>query len=235
TRIITIVGALFLLFISAEWFGTWKVTTLFKTNLSLFIGLALAVVAALGMLLPLLFGLFTRFKGGNPYRILFRTFPALLATGFSGSMLYGTTPLLALSQKNNGVRKRALGISVPLLTILGRGGSALVSTMVSLGLLYTLQGALPSIQIMVFIALGSALFSLGAAFSPGIEILFIVLMVFKGFQASAISVIEPQIILLLPILQIIAIIIDAAVIAYGTAFSSRIISTDDSVPQEQMM
>jgi Na+/H+-dicarboxylate symporter len=235
TRIITIVGALFLLFISAEWFGTWKVTTLFKTNLSLFIGLALAVVAALGMLLPLLFGLFTRFKGGNPYRILFGTFPALLATGFSGSMLYGTTPLLALSQKNNGVRKRALGISVPLLTILGRGGSALVSTMVSLGLLYTLQGALPSIQIMVFIALGSALFSLGAAFSPGIEILFIVLMVFKGFQASAISVIEPQIILLLPILQIIAIIIDAAVIAYGTAFSSRIISTDDSVPQEQMM
>ncbi len=235
TRIITILGAIFLLFISASWFGEFTMEGLLRTNSWILIGLAIAIVATLGILLPLIFGLFTRFKGGNPYNVLLGVFPAILATGFSGSILYGTTPLLALSQQNNGVRKRALGLSIPLLTVIGRGGSALIATFVSLGLLTTLQGVQPTLQIMVFVALGSALFSLGAAFSPGIEVLFIILMIFNGVQASAVSIVEPQIILLLPLLQIIALFLDAAVIAFGSAFSSRIVSADDRVPLEQMM
>jgi Na+/H+-dicarboxylate symporter len=229
-RIMTVWGALFLLVISAEWFMNYTIADFLQINdFWLLIGLAIAVVATLVVLLPLLYGILTGFRGGNPYRIINGVFPAIFATGFSGSVLYGTTPLIALTQQNLGSRKRALGISVPLLTIISRAGSALIATLVSIGFITTLQGAVPSLQVMMTVALFSALFSLGASFSPGAELLFIFFMLFRAISAPALSVIEGKLLLLLPLLQILGLSLDAVVIAFGAAFSSRLTARDDAI------
>ncbi|NLA93187.1 MAG: dicarboxylate/amino acid:cation symporter [Spirochaetales bacterium] len=237
-RIMTVWGALFLLVISAEWFLNYTIADFLQINdFWLLIGLAIAVVATLVILLPLLFGILTGFKGGNPYRIISGAFPAVFASGFSNSILFGTIPLIALTQQNIGSRKRALGISVPLLTVISRAGSALIATLVTIGFVTTLQGALPPIQLMVLIALGSALFSLGASFSPGAELIFIIFMLFRAISAPAYSIVEGQLLILLPLLQILGLSLDAFVIAFGAAFSSRLTARASDIgviPAEKM-
>ena len=235
TRIVTIVGAALLVILSADWFGSIDLSGIFMANLWYFIGLVVAVAASVLILLPLLFGLFTLFKGGNPYRVLVGTFPAMLSAGLSGNILFGATPLIALSQRNNGVRKRVLGISIPLFTILGRGGSALIASFTIMNLMQTSGNSQLSLQTMILVALFSALFSFGASFTPGLEVLFIVILVLRGFMSGATTQIQASLLVLLPCIQMAALIIDTAVIAIGSAFSSRIVSPDDRVPIEEMM
>jgi Na+/H+-dicarboxylate symporter len=198
------------------------------------VALLTTVVIAIFLLLPLLFGVATLFKGGNPYKILFGTMGALLASGFSGSLLFGTTPLIALTQHNCGVRKRVSGISIPLLTILGRGGSAMVASFTIITLIESMGNPL-SLQSMVAIALFSALFSFGASFSPGLEVIFIMVFVMGGIQGEGTSILSSGIVVLLPCLQMAALITDSAINAFGTTFGSRIVSPDDRVPIEEMM
>ena len=235
TRIATIVGAVLLVILSADWFASIDLSGILMANLWYFIGLVVAVVASVLILLPLLFGLFTLFKGGNPYRILVGTFPAMLSAGFSGNILFGATPLIALSQRNNGVRKRVLGISIPLFTILGRGGSALIASFTIMHLMQSSGSSQLSLQTMILIALFSALFSFGASFTPGLEVLFIVILVLRGFMSGATTQIQASLLVLLSFIQLAALIVDTAVIAVGSAFSSRIVSPDDRVPIEEMM
>ena len=65
--------------------------------------------------------------------------------------------------------------------------------------------------------------------SPGAELLFIFFMLFRAISAPALSVIEGQLLLLLPLLQILGLSLDAVVIAFGAAFSSRLTARDDAI------
>lgn len=234
-RIFTVIGAALLLFISASWFESIPLRELLPWASWYLLGLLIALIAALFILLPLLFAVMTLFKGGNPFRIVSGTFPAFLAAGFTGNILYGTTPLLALSQHNNGVRKRVAGISIPLLTILGRGGSAMIATFTIIQVFQVLGAARPSLQTMLFIALFSSLFSFTSSFSLGFEVPFIILMVLQGIQSQAMGQMAAVLLVLLPFIKLSAGIIDAAVIAFGGTFCSRVVSPDDRVPFEEMM
>ncbi|WP_422479825.1 cation:dicarboxylate symporter family transporter [Pleomorphochaeta sp. DL1XJH-081] len=233
-RIFSVIGAALLLVISAKWFIDFPGLLVSKENILFSVALLATVVIAIFLLLPLLFGVATLFKGGNPYKILFGTMGALLASGFSGSLLFGTTPLIALTQHNCGVRKRVSGISIPLLTILGRGGSAMVASFTIITLIESMGNPL-SLQSMVAIALFSALFSFGASFSPGLEVIFIMVFVMGGIQGEGTSILSSGIVVLLPCLQMAALITDSAINAFGTTFGSRIVSPDDRVPIEEMM
>lgn len=234
-RIFTVIGPLLLLFISAQWFSTFPLEVLISSENLLFAGgVFVAMLAALFIVLPLLFGLFTLFKGGNPYSMILGSLGALIATGFSGNFLFGTTPILALSQKNCGVRKRVGGISIPILTMLGRGGSAMIATYVLVKMLQSLGTPL-SLQTLVFIALFSALFSLASSFSPGFEVIFILLMIFQWVQADSGIIYSSGILLLLPILRLTSLMVDTMVTVYGAAFGSRIVSPADQVSIEEMM
>jgi hypothetical protein len=88
---------------------------------------------------------------------------------------------------------------------------------------------------MVAIALFSALFSFGASFSPGLEVIFIMVLVMGGIQGEGNSILSSGIVVLLPCLQMAALITDSAINAFGTTFGSRIVSPDDRVPIEEMM
>jgi Na+/H+-dicarboxylate symporter len=234
-RIFTVIGPLLLLFISAQWFSTFPLEVLISSENLLFAGgVFVAMLAALFIVLPLLFGLFTLFKGGNPYSMILGSLGALIATGFSGNFLFGTTPILALSQKNCGVRKRVGGISIPILTMLGRGGSAMIATYVLVKMLQSLGTPL-FLQTLVFIALFSALFSLVSSFSPGFEVIFILLMIFQWVQADSGIIYSSGILLLLPILRLTSLMVDTMVTVYGAAFGSRIVSPADQVSIEEMM
>jgi Na+/H+-dicarboxylate symporter len=92
-----------------------------------------------------------------------------------------------------------------------------------------------SLQSMVAIALFSALFSFGASFSPGLEVIFIMVFVMGGIQGEGTSILSSGIVVLLPCLQMAALITDSAINAFGTTFGSRIVSPDDRVPIEEMM
>lgn len=233
SRIATVMGAALILLISAQWFLEFPGITLLKGSFWFVIGLVITMIDAVFVVLPLVFGIATLFKGGNPYKILFGVLGALLASGFSGNLLFGTTPLIALSQHNCGVRKRVSGISIPLLTIMGRGGSAMVATYTIINLLKASNVA-PSLQTLVVIALFSALFSFGASFSPGVEVLYIMALVMGGLQVNGESMIS-HVVILLPCLQMAALITDTAINAFGATFGSRIVSPDDRVPIEEMM
>lgn len=234
SRIATVIGAALVLLISAQWFLEFPGITLLKGNFWFFIGLVITMAGAILVVLPLVFGIATLFKGGNPYKILFGVLGALLASGFSGNLLFGTTPLIALSQRNCGVRKRVSGISIPLLTIMGRGGSAMIATYTVINLLKA-SGVNPSLQTLTMIALFSALFSFGASFSPGVEVLYIMALVMGGLQVDGASMITHGVVILLPCLQMAALVTDTAINAFGTTFGSRIVSPDDRVPIEEMM
>jgi Na+/H+-dicarboxylate symporter len=233
-RIMTVITAVLVLFISAQWYLEFPLSTVVSHHLLFSISILLVAVIALLVVLPLLFGLFSRFKGGNPYSMLLGSLGALLASGFSGSLLFGTTSILALSQKNCGVRKRVGGIATPLLTIIGRGGSALIATFLVINILQS-NGAELSMQSMATIALFSALFSLGASFSAGLEVPFIMVFVMQGMQVDNSLLFSSGILILLPLLRLASLSVDTMVAVYGSVFGSRIVSADDRVAIEDMM
>ena len=233
-RIMTVFGAVFVLLISAQWSREFPIATVLSHHLFFAVSILVVAVVALIVVLPLLFGIFTRFRGGNPYSMLLGSLGALLSSGFSGNLLFGTTAIFALSQKNCGVRKRVGGIATPLLTIIGRGGSALIATFIVVMILRS-SGAELSVQSMATIALFSALFSLASSFSLGIEVPFIMVLVLQGMQADNALLFSSGILILLPLLQLTSLSVDTMVAVYGSVFGSRIVSPDDRVSVEDMM
>jgi Na+/H+-dicarboxylate symporter len=173
-RSFTILGALFIGLIAFNWFQTVDVEAQFFANLKFFAMIGITTVSSLFLLMPLLFALFTGFRGGNPYRVLFGGMSAYFAGFFSGNLLYAGASIIALTRQNNGVRKRVAGTAVPLYTVLGRGGSAMLATVTILALIVSFTGGLPSWQAVLSIALLSSLFSLISSFHLGREVLFFV-------------------------------------------------------------
>ncbi|MGI6466045.1 MAG: cation:dicarboxylate symporter family transporter [Sphaerochaetaceae bacterium] len=233
-KIFTVLGIFFLMLISAQWFDSLSLTSLLSNSYWYLLGLATLLVATLVVVLPIIYVIFTGFRGGSPWKVCFGAFGAMLASGFSGNLLYGTTTMMALSHQNNKVRKRANGISIPLFTILGRGGSAMVATYTTIEVLKAIQGPL-SQQTMIYIALFSALFSFAAAFSPMFEVPFIVMMILQGFNYQSLEVVIGGLVILLPVIRLTSIFIDSAIAAYGSAFCSRVLSPKDRVPYREMM
>jgi Na+/H+-dicarboxylate symporter len=227
-RIFTTIGAVFIGFIASNWFVKNNLEELFFSNLSFFALIGISSVAALFIIMPLLFALFTGFKGGNPYRVLFNALSAYLAAFFTGNILFATTSLFALNRQNNGVRKRIVGTAIPLYTIMGRGGSAMIATTTAIALIVTVTGSLPAWQIVFSIALLSALFSLLCSFHLGYEVLFIVVMVLRGLNAGLQGA-EMMVVVLLPLLNGFGTLIDTAVATFGSTYTSRLVSPNDIV------
>jgi Na+/H+-dicarboxylate symporter len=227
-RIFTILGALFIGFISFNWFNSVDAEGRFFANLEFFTMIGITLASALFILLPLTYALFTGFKGGNPYRVLFGGLSAYLAGFFSGNILYAGTSIIALSRQNNGVRKRVAGTAVPLYTVLGRGGSAMVATTAALALIVSFKGSLPSWQAVMAIGLLSSLFSLICSFHLGYETLFIVVMVLRNLEINLEGA-EMMLVVLLPFLNGFGALLDSAIATFGAAYTSRLVSPDDLV------
>jgi len=233
-RIFTILGAFFVGFIAFNWFNSVDAEGRFFANLKFFGMIGIALSSALFILMPLMFALFTGFKGGNPYRVLFGGMGAYLAGFFSGNILYAGTSIIALSRQNNGVRKRIAGTAVPLYTIIGKGGTAMVATTTTLALIVSFNGSLPSWQAVMSIALLSSLFSLISSFHLGYETIFIVVMVLRNLEINLEGV-EMMMVVLLPFLNGFGVLLDSAIATFGAAYTSRLVSPDDSVAYRDLV
>jgi Na+/H+-dicarboxylate symporter len=221
-RLVAVIGAISVGFIACRFFNTVDLEGLFFANLRFFALLGAVSAVSLLVLLPLLFALLTGFKRGNPYRIIFGSLSACLAGFFSANQLYATTILMPTARKNNQVQKRIAGTAIPLYTIIGKGGSAMVATVLTLTLIGTGTGASIDWQTAMIIAGYCAAYSFLTSFNLGFEVPFILVAATKAVGID-LQGLELMAIALLPLVGGLGTAIDTAIAAFGSAYTSRLI------------
>ncbi len=233
SKFVSLLYAFVIMVLSAQFFSMTEMTSLLAGALPLagvYIGLTLLFVFGI---LPLLFSLYTGFRKGSPYQIIFRGFAALLSSFFFQSTLESTPTIIALSEQNNRTKKRVTGTAVPLYTIIGKGGSALIASSTVAIILISSQVEL-SFSIILLLSLFSAFISLVSSFVVKAEVVFIMLAAYMGIGNTELTI-PGAIIIMLPFIQGLSALINAVIALLGTAYTSRTISIDDPAEYTQTL
>lgn len=214
----TTAGFFFIFFASAYWFTHMQYEgTLFVAGRFLLMLLA-TTLGVLFVVLPLLFGIVSRFRL-NPYKVLYRMLAPAISALFSGSIFFSSPMTISLSRHNLGVQKRVSATSVPLYTIVGRGGSAMIATLSVLSLLYAASGQMPSEKVLVIVALSTSLFSYLSPLYLGWEVFFIATITLQFLKLDLYGA-ELTIIGLMPLLNGLGIMVDSYIAAFGAAYTT---------------
>jgi len=193
--------------------------------------LAASLVAIL-VVIPLLYAIFTGFKR-NPYWVLGRSFSSIATGLFTGNILASSLISEGVSRHNLGVQKRIASTATPLFILIGRGGTALVSTLSVLALLKAV-GAEMSLSSTILIALALSLTSLLSSIASGYELLIVIYSALKLTNISLYGA-EATIIALLPLLSGIAIALDVAICHFGNALAAYATRTDVKIPYRDIL
>lgn len=210
-------GALFIVFISAYWLTSVAEEGTIFVMLPFLMTLGIVLAAALFVVLPLLLGIFSLFRV-NPYRILYRMLAPALAGLFSGSIFFTTPSTMSLSRQNLSVQKRVSGTAIPLYTLIGRGGSALVSTLSTLTMIYAATGTVPEDMVLLYIVLASALFSYVSPLYLGFEVFFITTFTLNFLKIDLYGA-QMSMVALMPILNGLGVLLDTYVASFGAAYT----------------
>lgn len=226
-RVITELFILGIIFISGAWFAKTFTSNFIIDSIKIILMISIVTFVAVFLILPLL--LLVVGKTRKPYVWLFGlTAPALLAW-FSGSTITAQVPLMLHTRNNLGVAKRISSTSVPLLTIMGRSGSAMIGIVTVCSLYSTVNGSsLPFTGFLLAVLL-STLFSLiTVSTPPGTEVLFIVTMTgtLLGIDFSSTL---PMILPLMPFLLGAAALVDTISAGFGAGVVSRILQAHSPV------
>ncbi|MGH0052866.1 MAG: cation:dicarboxylate symporter family transporter [Sphaerochaetaceae bacterium] len=217
TRAFASVGHLFVFFGASYWFSHLQQEgTIFVAGRFLLM-LLTSVFTVLLVILPLLFGLATRFKI-NPYRVLYRMLAPAAAALFTGSIFFSSPISIPLSRHNLGCQKRVSATAIPLYTLIGRGGSAMIATMSILSLLYAATTTMPSDKVIIIVALASAMFSFVSPLYLGYEVFFISIITLQFLKIDLYGA-EMTLVALMPILNGLGILIDSYIAAFGAAYT----------------
>lgn len=124
----------------------------------------------------------------NPYRILYASIAPVLASFFSGDTIMTLPVLLRHTNESLGVRRRISSVTMPMFSIFGRGGSALVVTVSFIVILKSYSSLGISFSDMVWL-IGAAIlisFFLGRFPSGGtfIALAAICALYGRGFEAG---------------------------------------------------
>jgi Na+/H+-dicarboxylate symporter len=216
-------GHFFVFFASSYWFSRLQeeATIFVSVNLLLLL-VGSTVVVVLGIL-PLLFSLLTKFKV-NPYRLIYRMLAPAIAALFTGSIFFTSPITISLSRHNLGCQKRVSATAVPLYTLIGRGGSAMIAALSISAILYAALGAIPSTRILLMVALSSAAVSYASSLYLGYEVFFIATIALKWLKIDVYGA-EMTLIGLMPLLNGVGILIDSYVAALGTSYTSQRMGT----------
>ena len=190
--------------------------------------LAIGVFITIFFVLPLLYGVFTLFRK-NPYKMLLRSVSTLLFS-FSSSNTIAAIPLAeSISRQNLGVQKRISSVSIPLMTIIGKGGSAFVSIIVLLSLYQATTGEIPGTEVIVYTALTAMLVSFISSTSLGTETALITVLTLNILGINLYGA-ENAIVAFMPLLSGIGSLIDTAIAMLGASVVSSAAGTDIEVP-----
>ncbi|NCC63120.1 MAG: dicarboxylate/amino acid:cation symporter [Spirochaetia bacterium] len=213
------VGQFFVFFAAAYWFSNLqREGTIFVAHRFL-VMLLVGTCSVVLILLPLLFGLVTRFRV-NPYRILYRMLGPATAALFSGSIFFSSPMTISLSRHNLGCQKRVSATAIPLYTLIGRGGSAMIATLSVLSLIFASTAAMPSDKVILFVALSSALFAYASPLYLGYEVFFISIIALQFLDINLYGA-QMTMIALMPLLNGLGTLIDSYIAAFGSAYTCQ--------------
>ncbi len=218
-RSFSTVGHLFVFFASSYWFSHLQQEgTIFVAGRFLLL-LLFATILGLCILLPFLLGLVTRFKL-NPYKVLYRMLAPSIAALFTGSIFFSSPITISLSRHNLGCQKRVSATAVPLYTLIGRGGSAMIATLSMLSLVYAATQTLPTDKVILVISLSSALFAYASPLYLGYEVFFITIIALQFLKIDLYGA-EMTLVAMMPILNGLGILVDSYIAAFGSAYTCQ--------------
>lgn len=232
-HIFTCIGYIFIAFFSASWFSMlWQDGTIFVAIPFMITFLATVSIVIL-LVIPFIYSCFTKFKR-NPYRDLYRLLSPALAGLFSGQIIFAGPSLIACTRHNLGAQKRVAGTAIPLYTIIGRGGSALIATVSVCSLLYAAMGGVPSWSIVLAVAAMCALVSYGSSLHLGYEVVFITVVAVRLLNINLYGA-EMTLFGLLPLLNGAGILIDTLIGGLGASATCDIMGTSAPTPYKDIL
>ncbi len=190
--------------------------------------LAVSVLIMILAVLPLLYAVFTGFRK-NPYKVIFRSIGAMSA-GFTTSNIVAVLPMNeSIARQNLGVQKRIASTSVPLLAVIGHGGSAFISALTLLSLFQATAGETPGAGVIAVAAAAAAAVSFLASAAAGSEVVMITVLVLNLLSINLYGA-ENAVIALLPVLGGIGTMLDSLITAMGSSIAASFVGTDTDIP-----
>ena len=190
--------------------------------------LAIAIAVASIVVLPFLFALFTGFRK-NPYKVLYRSIAPIL-TGMVTSNTIAAIPLNeSVARQNLGVQKRIASTATPLLSVIGKGGSAFISVIALLSLFQATTESMPSSSVIILTALTAALLSLLSSAAAGTEMVVITVFTLQILGINLYGA-ENAIVAFIPILCGIGAMLDTIITAFGNSIAASFVGTDVEIP-----
>ena len=195
--------------------------------------LCIGALVSMLIVIPLLFAVFTGFKK-NPYKALYRSLPAAIA-GLSAMNGVSIIPIEeGISRYSLGVQKRISSVSIPLLSVIGKGGSAFVSAIAMISLFEATTGTMPKLSVMLIAAAAAALVSLISSSAIGTEAIFIIVLSLRILGINLYGA-ENAVLALLPLIGGIGAMIDALIATLGSNIAAVFVDTDIDVPYKDTL
>ncbi|MBO5769908.1 MAG: dicarboxylate/amino acid:cation symporter [Spirochaetales bacterium] len=228
TRTVTTFGWL-LAYTSSSWFflSLYQEKTILVVPEFLY-KIILASVGVIFVVLPIIFWAYTGFRK-NPYRAFFGSLSNLTIALTTGNIIISSLMGESVTRQNLGSQKRISSTAIPLFTLIARGGTAFISTLITLMLIQGATGQKPSIAICLIVSCAMMLTSLTASLFVGYETIFVIFLAMKLcniYLAGA----EAAIVALLPLINGIGILIDSFISNLGTIVGSVYVGTDIDTP-----
>ena len=185
------------------------------------------------IIIPIVYAIITKGKR-NPYKDTFRSLSAMFM-GLTTSSILVTAPVIeSTSRHNNGVQKRTAATATPIFTIISRGGTATITALSVLAILTAVTGSALDIKTALIVALCSTLASFAAALAPGFEVMFTSIIVLKLTNVSLYGA-EMTIMGIIPLINGLAILLDAQLAMLGNVVAARFIRTDIKPPYKDTL
>jgi len=226
-KVLTELLILGVVFISAVWFTATFSSNIISDSIKMVLLIGVVTLLAVFLILPLL--LLVLGKTRKPYLWLFALIPPAILAWFSGSTITAQIPLLLHTRNNLGVAKRVSSTSIPLLTIMGRSGSAMIGVVTVCSLYSTINGSsIPFLGLLLAIVLTTLFSLISVSTPPGTEILFIVAMtgILMGNDfTSTLPIILPM----MPFLLGASALVDTISAGFGAGTVSRVLQAHSPV------
>ena len=190
--------------------------------------LAIATAVAIFAVLPLLYAIFTGFRK-NPYKVIYRSVSSMLM-GLSTANIIASIPLNeSIARQNLGVQKRIASTATPLLSVIGKGGSAFAAVISMLTLFAETTESVPPVSVIAITAITAAAVSFISSVSAGTETAVITVITLQILGINLYGA-ENAIIAFLPILGGMAAMIDNLIVSFGNSIVASAVGTDVEIP-----
>ncbi len=194
---------------------------------SYLIKLLIIASAAIFVALPLLFSICTRFRR-NPYKALYLSLSSLLMGLSSGNIISVIPANITSGRLSLGEQKRHAVASSYFFALFAKGGSAAISTYLSLTLITAMGGVL-DLSTMVIITLTVIAVSFISSASFGMESIFITYLALKLLKIDLYGA-ESALLSILMVTNGIGTMLDAAIMALGSKVTAVRSKTEIEIP-----